>query len=362
MHAQSDEEQTRAQLRQLEEDIKRITWEISSETTRRSRLQRKLKDAETALGELRRDINANEQAIASTEDEQTALALRSDSLQAQRQAQQERLALELKTAWQTSRKGQLKVLLNQENPHTVARSMAYYRYFLDARNETLHAYRATLQEIAEVEQSIAANREQLQARSDQLEQQLEALVATQQEREQALAALKSSIDSKSAQLKQKEADRKEREELLRAIEEAVVNLQLPSDYQAFTKAKGVMPWPVAGKPSNRFGRSRNQGKMRWQGVMIPAKEGASVQAIHHGRVVYSDWLRGSGLLIIIDHGEGYMSLYAHNQSLLRDVGEWVSAGTPIATVGSSGGQERAALYFEVRHKGEPTDPAKWCQG
>ena len=102
--------------------------------------------------------------------------------------------------------------------------------------------------------------------------------------------------------------------------------------------------------------------MRWQGVNIPAAEGTTVRAIHHGRVVYSDWLRGSGLLLIIDHGDGYMSLYAHNQSLLREVGEWVTAGTPIATVGSSGGQERSALYFEIRHQGKPTDPARWCKG
>ena len=102
--------------------------------------------------------------------------------------------------------------------------------------------------------------------------------------------------------------------------------------------------------------------MRWQGVNIPAKEGTTVRSIHHGRVVYADWLRGSGLLLIIDHGDGYMSLYAHNQSLLRDVGEWVSAGTPVATVGDSGGQAKAALYFEIRYQGKPTDPARWCRG
>ena len=152
------------------------------------------------------------------------------------------------------------------------------------------------------------------------------------------------------------------ESLLQAIEEAVVNLQVPENYQAFKSAKGKMPWPVSGKPSNRFGKSRNEGKMRWQGITIPAKEGTTVKAIHHGRVVYSDWLRGSGLLLIIDHGDGYMSLYAHNQSLLREVGEWVSAGTPISTVGDSGGLDRAALYFEIRHQGKPTNPASWCRG
>nr|WP_241263348.1 peptidoglycan DD-metalloendopeptidase family protein [Parahaliea mediterranea] len=102
--------------------------------------------------------------------------------------------------------------------------------------------------------------------------------------------------------------------------------------------------------------------MRWQGVNIPAEPGSTVRAIHHGRVVYADWFRGSGLLLIVDHGDGYMSLYAHNQSLLREVGEWVQAGTPVGTVGDSGGLERPALYFEIRHQGKPVDPAGWCRG
>ena len=151
------------------------------------------------------------------------------------------------------------------------------------------------------------------------------------------------------------------QQLLDAIREAVVNLQVPDNYQPFKAARGTMPWPIGGKRANSFGRPRNEGKMRWQGVTIPASEGDSVKAIHHGRVVYADWLRGSGLLMIIDHGEGYMSLYAHNQSLLREVGEWVSAGTPIITVGNSGGQEQSALYFEIRHQGKPTNPTKWCK-
>ena len=101
--------------------------------------------------------------------------------------------------------------------------------------------------------------------------------------------------------------------------------------------------------------------MRWEGLMIPAAEGTQVEAIHHGRVVFADWFRGSDLLLILDHGDGYMSLYGHNQSLLREVGEWVAVGDAIATVGNSGGRQRSALYFEVRKNGKPTDPRSWCK-
>ena len=162
-------------------------------------------------------------------------------------------------------------------------------------------------------------------------------------------------------LKECAAQQEWTQKLLEAIARAVADLEVPEHYQPFKAARGKMPWPLAAKRVNNFGRPRNEGKMRWQGVTIPAREGSKVNAIHHGRVVYADWLRGSGLLLIIDHGDGYMSLYAHNQSLLREVGEWVKAGTPISTVGNSGGQEQAALYFEIRHQGKPVNPASWCR-
>ena len=360
--AQSDEETARVQLQQLQSDIKRINREISSASARKNTLQQQLRQAEVQLGRLKRGMADNRRATAASTQELSTLQKQYAELERARNQQQARISIELKTAWQMGQQGQVKVLLSQESPHTVARTMGYYRYFFAARNELLGQYRETLRQLEELKQRIAATLAQLQAQQHTLEEQRVNLGKAQANRELAVANLSAGISSKGAQLKQKEQDRKELESLLQAIEEAVVKLQVPNNYQAFKGARGKMPWPIPGKHSNRFGRSRNEGKMRWQGINIPAKEGATVRAIHHGRVVYSDWLRGSGLLLIIDHGDGYMSLYAHNQSLLREVGEWVNAGTPISTVGSSGGQDRAGLYFEIRHQGKPTNPAKWCKG
>jgi murein hydrolase activator len=360
--AQSEEEKTRAQLQQLQRDIKRINSEISSASKRKNNLQQQLRQAEVRLGTLQREISENQRAMAANRKELSALEGRRPELERARDQQQARIALELKTAWQLGQQSQVKVLLSQESPHTLARAMAYYRYFFQARNELVSSYRETLQQLQELELRIAATLEQLENQQGTLEKQQQKLVAAQQNRAKAVASLSASIGNKAEKLQQLQQNQKELEGLLKAIEKAVVNLQVPDDYQAFKAARGKMPWPVAGKQSNRFGRPRNEGKMRWQGVTIPAREGTRVKAIHHGRVVYADWLRGSGLLLIIDHGDGYMSLYAHNQSLLREVGEWVTAGTPVSTVGSSGGQERAALYFEIRHQGKPADPAKWCKG
>lgn len=360
--AQSDEEKARDQLQLLEQEIKRINWEISNDSSKRSKLRGQLRTVEVELGKLQRSITDKQQQIDSGKKELAELEQRRDSLEQARSQQQARIALELKTAWQMGREGQLKVLLNQESPDTVARSMGYYRYFFRARNTLLEHYRATLLELQKLGERIDKTLTQLESRRHQLKLEQIRLARAQANRKQAVARLSVGISDKGEQLKQKENDRKELESLLHAIEEAVNKLELPTNYQSFDSARGKMPWPIGGKPSNRFGHTRNEGKMLWQGVTIPAREGSTVQAIHHGRVVYADWLRGSGLLLIIDHGDGYMSLYANNQSLLKDVGEWVSAGTPVSTVGSTGGQERAALYFEIRQNGKPTDPAKWCKG
>jgi murein hydrolase activator len=359
--AQSDEEKTREQLEKLEADIESITEEISEASSRHDTLQQQLRKSEVELGNLQRQISENQQALEDGAKELLALQAQRPELEQARDKQQARIAQELKTAWQMGRQGEIKIVLNQENPHTLARTLGYYRYFFQARNTLLEQYRQTLRDLEELQQRIDTTQEELAIRGATLEQQQTDLTAAQASRKLAIEELSASISSNSAQLEQKEQDRKQLEELLRAIEEAVVELEVPENYATFESAKAEMPWPVAGKPSNQFNRSRNEGKMRWQGITIPAAEGTTVNAIHHGRVVYADWLRGSGLLLIIDHGDGYMSLYAHNESLLREVGEWVTVGTPISTVGNTGGEEKAALYFEIRHNGKPTDPANWCK-
>jgi murein hydrolase activator len=359
--AQTDEEKTREQLQLLEVDIKRITSEISDASNRHNELQQQLRKAEVELGSLQRDIAENQRALETGAKTLSDLKQQRSEHEKARDQQQARIALELKTAWQIGRQGQLKILLNQESPHTVARSLGYYRYFFRARNTLLEQYRKTLRELEELQQRIDTTLIELETRGQTLIKQQADLTAAQDNQQLALTELNDSISSKSAQLKQKEQDRQQLEDLLRAIEKAIVDLQVPANYAAFKSAQGQMPWPIDGKPSNQFNRPRNEGKMRWQGVTIPAKEGTTVNAIHHGRVVYADWLRGSGLLMIIDHGDGYMSLYAHNESLLREVGEWVTAGTPVSTVGNTGGEDQTALYFEIRHDGKPTDPSKWCK-
>ena len=194
----------------------------------------------------------------------------------------------------------------------------------------------------------------------QLTERTQALDTLQTLRRKTLARLDKEIGSSRRRIEEMDREREELEALLDSMTQALAGLELKREVENFTAARGNMPWPARGRLRNHFGAKRGLGGLRWQGLMIGADEGQDVHAIHHGRVVYADWLRGSGLLMIIDHGDGYMSLYAHNQLLLRETGEWVTTGDTLARVGATGGQQQSGLYFEIRHRGAPLDPVSWC--
>jgi septal ring factor EnvC (AmiA/AmiB activator) len=152
------------------------------------------------------------------------------------------------------------------------------------------------------------------------------------------------------------------EKVLRAVQESMADLPANLGNSPFASLQGKLKWPAQGRMVHHFGAYREQGALRWNGVLIAAPPGSPVRAVHHGRVVFADWMRGFGNLIIVDHGGGYMSLYGHNESLLKGPGDWVRGGETLATSGNSGGQSQAGLYFEIRHKGTPVNPARWCRG
>jgi septal ring factor EnvC (AmiA/AmiB activator) len=356
-----DAQATRERLEALAQEIEAITRQQREDEARRGELQQALRRAETRLADVQTRIAETETAIADSGQRLDDLAARREALSEQRDRQREQIARDLRQAWQLGQQAPLKVLLNQERPQTLARVSTYYRYIYEARRERLSAFRATLDELSDVVAEALAARQALNRQRETLAAEREALAAAGRERTQALARLNADMAARGESLAQLEKDREELEALLENIEAAVRDMQIPDNAQPFAQRRGAMPWPVAGPRRNSFGRPRNEGRMVWHGINIAADRGTSVQAIHHGRVVYADWLRGSGLLLVLDHGDGYMSLYAHNATLLRQVGDWVSTGTPIATVGDSGGREDPGLYFEIRHQGKPIDPAAWCQ-
>ncbi|MEM0954185.1 MAG: peptidoglycan DD-metalloendopeptidase family protein [Pseudomonadota bacterium] len=357
----NDEAKTRRQLVQLKSEIARLSKELRSDLSRRSSLRDALRKSELTIAQLRRDIERTQLALSESREELTSLQQQRDALLVARGRQQERIAVEIQTAYQMGKQAQLRVLLNQEDPATLARAMTYYDYFYQARLDAIRGYLETVATLDELAPDIEAAQAELESNRQSLDSQREKLVASQQQRQKDLRQLNAAIETKDQRLQKLAEDETELQRLLDVIEEAIVDLAVPESYQAFADARGAMPWPISGKARNRFGGRRGQGSLRWQGLEIPARPGSPVQAIHHGRVVFADWFRGSGLLLIIDHGDGFMSLYAHNETLLREVGEWVTAGADIATVGRSGGRDETALYFEIRRDGKPTNPTPWLR-
>ncbi|MGV3591419.1 MAG: murein hydrolase activator EnvC family protein [Gammaproteobacteria bacterium] len=311
-------------------------------------------DTARALAGVRSELAGQQQALAELRDTQAQLAADSAT-------QQRIIANYARRAWMSGNEEYLKLLLNQDDPQRSARVLRYYGYFSAARADKLAAFRQTLSELAQVEVDIEAASAALATQQDELTMQQQQLATQQQERQALLARLDSDLTAGDAALQQLEMDKIEIELLLQELQSSLAENSSVSDQEPFASRKGQLNWPLDGPHINRFGTRHSLGDLTWEGVTIAAQAGADIRAIHHGRVVFADWFTTSGLLLIIDHGDGFMSLYAHNQELYRTVGEWVAAGDVIAAAGNTGGQREAGLYFEIRRNGRAENPTDWCK-
>jgi murein hydrolase activator len=354
------EAEYQAKLKTLQRNISELQQELNAVKGNRDQLLRELKNNETATGELlnkiekiKRQLKAEEQALQSLHRKRTLLT-------EEQSAEKKQVAQQVRVAYRLGGQSNLKLLLNQNNPETVSRLLKYHDYFLAAHGNKIAAYVETLNQLKQIEPQILQNTQSLQYNRSQLQTRFQQLRSKQTEREKMLVRLNETIKSKDQELQKLASDRQHIEKLMTEIVATVGNQATFNNNAPFAALRGKLPWPASGKIAHSFGSERIAGKMQWDGVVIRATEGSPVKAIHHGRVVFADYLRGHGLLIIVDHGEGYMSLYAHNQTLKKTAGNWVEAGEVIAIVGSSGGQSQAGLYFEIRQHGQPTNPSGWC--
>ena len=352
--------QTERDIAQLKTRISKLQTELSDYRGQEGQLQKQLRYSETEIGRLGRSIAAIEGQLKRQQQSLANLHQRQSQLNVERAQQETLIGEQIRIAFKLGRANQIKLLLNQESPDTVARAIKYLDYLNQARVAQIESYTKTLAELERLKPSILNEEQRLQQTRNSLASELGQLSSEQNNREIALRAIQQAITSKDKELANRKAERKRLEKLLVAVEQAVANLALPPEYREFKERRGKMRWPVKGVISNSYGSRKTSGGLRWQGVSLKAAEGSPVRSVHNGRVVFADWFKGSGLLLIVDHGDGYMSLYAHNQSLLRETGDWIKAGEPIATVGTSGGQLKPTLYFEIRHNGKPVNPGHWC--
>jgi septal ring factor EnvC (AmiA/AmiB activator) len=349
-----------ADLKAVRTQIDQVRAEMQRDAGRRDKLTRELEEAEKTVGAARVELD-------SVRRDRADHAARRAELAAERQRQESELAKDrgalagqLRAAQMIGRREPIKLLLNQRDPAQAGRVLVYYQYFGRARASQIAAIDAHLAEIATLDAGLAAEDQRLAALEQQQREELAQLQAARERRGRALAALESDSKNRARELQRLKQQQSGLEKLVRELRRALERIdKFPTDSKdAFARLKGRLAWPVSGRLVASFGQTR-AGGVKWDGMLVAGTQGAPVHAVYHGRVVYADWLTGLGLLTIIDHGDGYLSLYGHNERLFKEVGERVTAGDTIASVGDSGGRSRPELYFEIRKGGKPIDPRPW---
>jgi len=354
----ADSGATKKQISKLQTDIRKLEAQLREFKGESKSLQSQLRNSELRSGKLSHSINTNQTEINAGGERLKALALEQQRLELERQTQAQVLALQLQAAHRVGRQDQIKLLLNQQKPERLSRILRYYEYLNRSRIESIALFEETLFSLAEVETEISQRQQELQQRQKLLKQNSEQLEVSRRQREKALGQLKQQITGSDKRLQQLKADRQRLQVVLKKLQQTLEQIDLAWESKEFVQLKGKLKWPTTGKVVRGYGNRSSQG-IKSEGIVIRAPMGRQVRAVHHGRVVFSDWLRGFGLLLIVDHGSGYMSLYGHNQSLFKEVGDWVSASEKIATVGDSGGLSNTGLYFAIRYKGQPSNPKPW---
>lgn len=361
--------QDKAAMEQMQKDIEALQKELKSVQGERSNLQKDLEKSEKEINELQKKAEKIKQNLNEQNKELNQLNQERATLEQQQAARKAELAEQMRASYKLGQTSELKVLLNQESPDALARMMKYHSYFMAAQQQKLEAYRATIVRIDELTPAIEQKAASLAQMQQQLEQQRTSLKKAQGQRQSALAQVNANLKDKQKELGQLQRDRERLQNLMNRVTRSVAGVAkspayvpLPSAGAKFTSRKGRLPWPTQGNMLHKFGSPRVAGQINWSGAYIAAPQSTPVVAVHYGRVVFADYFGGHGLLIIVDHGEGYMSLYAHNEVLLKNAGDLVKAGETIARVGSSGGQATNGLYFEIRAQGKPVNPSLWLAG
>jgi septal ring factor EnvC (AmiA/AmiB activator) len=280
------------------------------------------------------------------------------SLSRERQA----LRAQIRAAYVLGRQERLKLLLRQGEPESVGRALIYYDYLHAARGRRISTYSGELEALRALQADINRHRAEIEVLQNTQAEELVAQQAVLRERQEVLATLQHRLAGNQNTLRVLERDEAALRNLVKELQTALRELERGRQKAPFAARRGKMELPVLGELTIGHGEQPAARVAGAQGVTLVAAAGTEIRAVHGGQVVFADWLNGFGLLLIIDHGEEYLSIYAHNQSLYRRVGDWVGMGDVIATVGNSGGQPRAALYFEIRHRGAALDPLSWFAG
>ena len=356
----SEETDVENELSALRETLKNIetTWRASRTALTETELA--LSKADAAVSRQVTELRRTQQREAETQTQIDLLMGHKGELIRQHDEELLQVKQHIRAAARMGATSPLKVMLNQEDPNSVARVARYFGYFAEARLESTRALEATLAELADSEVQLQEETKALAEQRELARVQRDELQEKRSDARAIVARYTAEFDSIDTRLSQLRANEQDLIDLLESLRASIFDIGQPNEVVPFASRKGQLALPLEGPLIKRFGELRPEGRVKWTGVLIEADLGTPVKAIHYGRVVFADWLRGFGLLMIISHDNGYMSLYGHNQVLLVEPGEWVNPGQIIGETGTSGGQPLPTTYFEIRAAGQPIDPMLWC--
>ena len=346
------------QLQQINQQITQLKSTLIQDKDKQKDLYKDLQQQNLAITKTETELSHLNKKLSQQTIELAKLKIQQQNYQNNLNEQHKSLANQLRLAYYTGREPYLKILFNQQTANTIKRSLNYYAYINKARFELIHSLQDTLAQLANNQREIEQKSISLQQLQQSQTLQHHQLALHKHERQQVLAALNNEIQNKDQQLKQLLINKQTLETVLKKLAEN--SFKAPPSKVAFAKLKGKLSWPTNGPITKHFGNSIDQSELRYSGVIIAAPLGQSVRSIYQGRVVFANVLPGYGLLLILDHGNGFMSLYGHNQTLYKKVGNTVKAGDLVACVGNSSGRQKTGLYFEIRQNGRATNPEIWC--
>jgi septal ring factor EnvC (AmiA/AmiB activator) len=357
----AQEQEAKKKLDAVRAEIKLLVEQQRAVSGERDDASRALREKEIALGAVARDVHALDEKLAAQQGRLDELDAQRAKLELKLKSQREGLASLLRSAYALGHGEELKLLLQQDDVAAISRVLAYHRYFQRAQVEQIERLLGDLKQLADVQTAIRSTTAELVATRDARNAESTKLASERSERAELLAGIEAKLKDQVARIAALGRNESELGNLLERLRDVFADIpkQLAGE-ESFTTLRGRLPWPLQGKIAATFGTADESGR-KSSGLLLAAKSGTAVHAVSHGRVAFADWLRGYGLLLIIDHGDGYLSLYGCNEALLKDVGDWVNAGETIATSGASGGQKTAGLYFELRAKGQAVDPRGWLR-
>jgi septal ring factor EnvC (AmiA/AmiB activator) len=348
-----------ADLAKLQQEISKLQKWLKKNESDHDKLNQQLRLSDQKIGGIAKKIEETRNQLTKERSRLKSLKKEQSQLKLLKSQQKQLLTKQLKGAQKLGNQGSIKVLLNQNDPQQMSRMLKYYEYFNRSRMEKIQTLISNLKRLNNIESEILEQQNVLTKTESSLLQKNILLKNEKAQHKKLLANLEIRRKEKSNDLNQKQKDQKRLQQLVSEVSTLLDYSSRKQDARPFRSLKGKLPRPAKGRILKAFGNHNVQSRNKWQGWLMKGREGSAITAVHHGRVVFSDWLRGFGLLLIIDHGNGYLSLYARNQSLLKSVGDWVNKGDSIATLGTSGGFKEPRLYFEIRHNGIPLDPAAW---